>query len=812
MKEFPQFPLWHKIPEIRAAFQEYSCAVIEAEPGAGKTMLVPVLAKECCAEKGGLTILVAPRRIAVRAAASGIAAVHGLQMGRDTGYTVRGENCRCHKDGILAVTPGILLQMLQSDPELNGVSALIFDEFHERSLELDLALTLTLDMRSTLREDLLLAVMSATMDSDMVGRFLNAPVIKVQGRGFPVEVSYREASADIRNIAGDCAKAVKENAFADDGNILVFLPGTNEIRKCEELLKDFAKDKFALRQLHGTLPLNEQHAATAEESDGRRKIILATNVAESSLTISGVTLVIDSGWEKKAVWSPGAQMNFLELRRITRDSAVQRSGRAGRTAPGRAVRCYSEFTFENLVCHAEAEILSADLTGLLLTVGCWGCSCDALKWLDAPPEAAVSTGKSVLEQLQLFSSDGRPTAAGKKAAQLPVSPRIAAMMLHAPASMRQTAALIAGILEEKDNFHRFNTADLSARTDAMLADKKSYHIQNQIAQRLISEFPEKAGKKCSGGILLAAAFPEWIARRKEKNGTVYQLASGSAAKLQDDDPLQNEEFLAIARLDGSAGGNSTIRLALALDREELEIFFADRITEKQITRFADGKVTSSINCTLGELVLKSRSCAVIPAEAAKAVVKEALRRGTALPPPEDKRAVSLAERLKFAKKCGMDDLPELDEKFFLSCAETFPEGVTSFAALKKIDWYAVLKNNIDYQLSSETDRLCPEYFTAPTGMRFPIDYSGEQPSLAIQIQQLYGVKIHPTVGKNRMPLRIKLLSPARRPVQISCDLPGFWQGTWKLVRSEMRSQYPKHEWPEDPANAEPMRSSVKKRQ
>ncbi|MBE6378239.1 MAG: ATP-dependent helicase HrpB [Lentisphaerae bacterium] len=812
MKDFPQLPLWHKLGEIKAAFKEYRSAVIEAEPGAGKTMLVPVLAKECCAENPGLTILVAPRRIAVRAAASGIAALHALQMGQDTGYTVRGESCRCQKDGILAVTPGILLQMLQSDPELTGVSALIFDEFHERSLELDLALTLTMDMRSTLREDLLLAVMSATMDSGMVGRFLNAPVIKVPGRGFPVEISYRESSADIRDMAKECAKAVMENAFDGDGNILVFLPGTGEINKCAEMLRDFAAEKFALRQLHGTLPLDEQRTATAPESDGRRKIILATNVAESSLTIEGVTLVIDSGWEKKSVWSPGAQMNFLELRRITRDSAIQRAGRAGRTAPGRAVRCYSKVTFDNLIPHAEAEILSADLTGLLLAIGCWGSSCDALMWLDAPPEAAVAAGKNILRQLQLFSADDRPTDSGKKAAQLPVTPRIAAMMLHAPASMRRMAAELAGILEEKDQFHRFNSADLLCRTDAMHRDRNSYRIQNQIAERLLKEFPESSGEKFTPGILIALAFPEWIAARREKNGTVYQLASGSAAKVQDDDPLRQEEFLAVARLDGSGGGNSVIRLALALDGTELEKFFADRITERKVTRFADGRIISAIERTLGETVLKSRSCAVDPAEAAKAVVKEALRREMALPPAEDKRAAALAKRLAFAKKCGMDEVPELDGNFFIACAETFPENVTSLAALKKIDWYTVLKNNIGCQLLSEVDRLCPEYFTAPAGMKFPIDYSGEQPSLAIQIQQLYGVKTHPAVGKNRMPLRIELLSPAHRPVQISCDLPGFWQGTWKLVRSEMRSRYPKHVWHEDPANAEPMRSSVKKRQ
>lgn len=807
MKDFPRLPLWHALPEIRRAFSGGKCAVIEAEPGAGKTMLVPVLARECCTDLPGSTVLIAPRRIAVRAAAGGIAALHGFTMGKEIGFALRGESCRCQKDGILCVTPGIFLQMLQQNPMLEGISAVIFDEFHERQMEVDLALTLTLDIRESLRDDLLLAVMSATIAGEEAGNFLSAPVIKVPGRGFPVEIFYRESSNHPADISRECARAVVENVSQSTGNILVFLPGIEDIRRCRGMLEDFAGKEFALRELHGSLPIEQQRSAIAPEVDGRRKIILATNVAESSLTVDQVDLVIDSGWEKRAVWSPGAQMNFLELRRITRDSAIQRAGRAGRTAPGKAVRCFSEFTFNTLPQHLQPEILRTDLTTLLLTVGCWGSEINSLRWLDAPPEPAVAGAAKVLRELGLFTAENRPAEAGKQAALLPVSPRMAAMMIHAPASMRKSAALLAAVLEEKDDFHRYGTADLKCRIKAVYADR----IRRNIAERLLREFPP-AEEESNGdaGLLIASAFPEWICRRRESSGTVYQFAGGGAGVLKDDDPLQQEEFLAVARLDGGSGGNSAIRLALPVEGKSLEKLFACRIEERCITQASpEGKLNAWMVRGIGEMVLSRRSCAVPPGMAVPALIKEALRRHIALPPVEDKRAAALLARMDFSRKHGMDELPETGEEFLLAAAGGFPDNISSFAELKKADWYNILRGMLDYQLISELDRLAPEFFTAPTGTKFAIDYSGEQPLLSIPLQHLYGVTIHPVLGRKALPLRIELLSPARRPVQITCDLPGFWNGSWELVRKEMRSRYPKHDWPEDPAAADPRRSSVK---
>ncbi|MBO5667517.1 MAG: ATP-dependent helicase HrpB [Lentisphaeria bacterium] len=811
MNNFPELPLFHHLDRISAALQEKKCAVIAAEPGAGKTMLVPVLVRSLAS--GGLTVLVEPRRIAARAAAHGIAGMHGLQTGRDTGFVVRGESCRCDDDGILAVTPGILLQMLQEDPALEKVSALIFDEFHERSADADLALALVLDMRSSLREDLLLTVMSATMEHERTGQFLSSPVITVPGRGFPVDIRYRENIAHPRDIPRMTARAVLENLHVTPGHILVFLPGAMEISRCSEMLQHLQDQGFIICQLHGSLPLDRQRAALSPVPPGIRKIILATNVAESSLTIDHVDCVIDCGWEKRAEWQPGAQMNFLENRRITRASAIQRAGRAGRTAPGVAIRCFDRLTFDRMNSSIPPEILRTELSGLCLAIGCWGSRIDDLQFMDAPPLPAVAAGEKLLRELALFTPDNRPSSAGKKAAALPLSPRLAAMMIFSPPELRRIAAGFAAILEEKDDFAAYNTADLQERFRRMLANNSSFHIQKSVYQRLLKLFPpEVEPENADCGLPVAIAFPEWIARRRTENTVIYQLANGSAAAVQEDDFLRQEEFIAIARLDGTASANAAVRLAVPVKKESIEKYFAGRIAEKCTTIFDQNteKLLSFNERKLGELTLHSRPCATSRAMIIPALLKEAFRRRIELPPPEDKRAHALAVRLNFARNSGLTGVPEINADFLLSLAPYFPDNINSLADLKKTNWHHLLHNNLDFNVLQMLERFCPEFFTAPTGMTFPIDYSGEQPTLSIQIQQLYGVTTHPVVGKNHIPLRIELLSPARRPVQISCDLPGFWQGSWKLVRSEMRGRYPKHEWPEDPARALPMRHSVKR--
>ena len=802
MNNFPELPVFQHLDEISAALASGGAAVIAAEPGAGKTMLIPVLIREIAPR--GLTILVEPRRIAARAAAYGIAGMHNFTVGRETGFSVRGEQCRCQPDGILAVTPGILLQMLQHDPFLDGISAVVFDEFHERSLESDLALTLACDSRSSLRDDLMIAVMSATMDSTRIAAFLNAPQIRVPGRGFPIDIRYRETDNDLRELPRQITRTVLENIHSSDGNILVFLPGAEEIRQTALILQPPLADNFAIHLLHGSLSLEQQRTALSAEPDGKRKIILATNIAESSLTIDSVRCVIDSGWEKRAVWHPGSQMTFLEHSRITKASAAQRAGRAGRTAPGVAIRCYNRFTFEQFAENITPEILNAELSALLLAAGCWGSDVNSLSWLDAPPQPAVDTAAALLRKLGLFSPENRPTPAGKLASTLPVSPRIAAMMIHSPASLRRTAAEFAAILEEKDDFLRFDSADLHERIAAMYSSPRKYQLQRTIFDRLMKIFPPAPPQTDDDpGLPIALAFPEWIARNRSEMGTVYQLANGSAARLQEHDFLRKSPFLAIARLDGSAtSGNSAIRLAVPIGKSTLEHFFSEHISESTSTIFdpESEKLLSFRETKLDDLILNRRPCATDPATALPALIKECARRSISLPPPEDKRATALFDRIRFARTCGMDELPDLSDitAFLLSAANFFPSGISSINELKKVDFYNLLRSAIDFSTLAEVDRLCPEYFTAPSGRRFRIDYSAEQPTLPIIIQELYGIDTHPSVGKKRMPLRLELLSPARRPVQITSDLPGFWRGSWSLVRTEMRSRYPKHLWPSTP--------------
>ena len=809
-----QLPVAELLPQISPALRSCRTVVIHAEPGAGKTMLVPEFIHRHCPD--GMTILVEPRRIAARAAAAGIAAIHGFTLGKECGFAVRGEKKSAAETGILAVTPGVLLQMLQRDPELTGVAALIFDEFHERSLEVDLAFTLALDVRDSLRDDLMLAVMSATLDAAGIGEFLHAPVITSPGRTFPVDISYRPTSPEWRDLPREIGRAVLENLASGAGDILVFLPGAEEIERTATLLTASLPPEFILEKLHGSLPFEAQKKVLTPAPEGKRRVILSTNVAESSLTLPNVRCVIDSGWEKVPCYRPGAGMTFLEPRRITVDSAIQRSGRAGRTAPGMAVRCWDKFQEAAFASHARPEILTADLAQLALTLANWGAAPGQLRWLDPPPEAAYQAALTTLQTLGFMDKDHRLTPLGKRSAAVPVQLRQAAMMLHAPANMRRLAASCAALLEEKDDFRAYGGADLRDRLDRWQQQPGRFRLQTTIRDRLLREFPDSgSGDNADPGRIIAAAFPEWIGAARTRHGTGFQLAGGRAAALQENDPLRGADFLAIARLDGSGKGDAAIRLAVPVTAEVLEDLFADRIFTATVTNFdADsGRFTARNERRLGELVLSSSPCPVPDEMRSRALISEALRRQIQLPPPEAKAAGQLLDRIRFGRAHGMTDLPDCSTA---ALAEKLPEhaaaflrGASSFAELKKAPWLEIISAMLSYENRTQLDRLCPAKFTAPSGMEFAIDYSGDVPTLAIQIQQLYGVKVHPCAGADHMPLKLELLSPAMRPVQITSDLPGFWHGSWSAVAKEMRARYPKHLWADDPENSAPMRRSVK---
>ena len=806
----PALPVAAFLPEIAAAVRSAGKAVVQAEPGAGKTMLVPELfARELTDRR---VILVEPRRIAARAAAAGLAAVHRGELGREYGYLVRGDQAMGRETRVLAVTPGILLNLLREDMSLPGVGALIFDEFHERSLESDLAFTLALDVRSGLREDLLLAVMSATLDADRIGGFLAAPVVTVPGRSFPVTLTRSSGSPDVRDAPAECARAALDMLASGPGDGLIFLPGAEEIDRCAARLAPALPPDVKLHRLHGALPFAEQRRALLPAAPGERKLILATNVAESSLTVEGVRWVVDSGWEKVPVYRPGAGLTFIEPRRITLDSARQRSGRAGRTAPGRAHRCYDAHQERAMPPHPTPEIRDAELASLTLTLAHWGAEAGQLRWLDPPPEAALNAARTTLRRLGLLTAAGRLTAAGERAVGLPVHPRLAAMLLAAPPPERHTAAVLAALLEEKSP-PGTDLRDQLVRWERRPAE---FSLQRKLAARLDRVFPgpERLLPEAAGG-LIATAFPEWVGGARTRHGREFQLACGRAALLREDDPLTGAEFLAVARLDAGSRRDPTIRLAAPLAREELETRFAGELTWEVVTSFDPdtARFTARREHRLHALALTSTPCPPPEAGRTAALVREALRRRIQLPPPEAGEACRLVDRVRFGRDRGLPELPDWSPD---ALAELLPDavenhtGVRNFAELKKAPWTDLLAALLPYPLRRELDRLFPAEFTAPTGMKFRIDYSGDPPTLAIPIQQLYGVTCHPTAGADRIPLKLELLSPANRPVQVTSDLPGFWRGNWTLVVREMRSRYPKHEWPDDPAAAAPMRRSLKR--
>lgn len=802
------------LPELGNILRSSGSVVVHAAPGAGKTMLVPEFIHRLAPD--GQTILVEPRRIAARAAAAGICALHGLTPGKDCGFAVRGEKNAVPGCGILVVTPGILLQMLQNDMELPGISALIFDEFHERSLESDLAFTLALDVRDSLREDLRLCVMSATLDTDRIGEFLHAEVLHAPGRSFPVETVYRPFAADLKALPGECARTVLEILPRSEGDMLVFLPGAAEIDKTFAMLQNALTENISLTRLHGSLPFDIQKQVLRPSVPGQRRVILATNVAESSLTIDGVRCVIDSGWEKTSVFHHGAGMSFLELRRITIDSAEQRAGRAGRTAPGLAVRGWDAFQESSFLPHRIPEIINCDLSQLVLSLAAWGASADSLRWLDPPPEAGLLSAAKTLTDLGMLDSSGKLTPLGAKAAALPVQLRSAAIMLNAPTESRFLAASLTAILEERDEYRNYAGADLRDRLNLWETHPERFHIQHTIRERLMKIFPGPREFHGDAGTLIAPAFPEWIGACRTRHGTEFRLAGGRAATLQENDPLRGADFLAIAALDGSGSKDGVIRLAIPIDKNDLETLFKDRISTETEVSFdpANDRFTACEMRKFGSLPLSSRPCPLPDNESlSRALIKEALRRNIQLPPPEAAAACRLLNRVRTGRNAGMSELPDLSpENLPLILKETAPSflrGVNSFAGLKKAPWYDILSSTLDYRQKCELDRLCPECFRSPAGMEFKIDYSSDTPTLAIPVQQLYGVKTHPCIGINRTPLKLELLSPAMRPFQITSDLPGFWAGSWALAVKEMRSRYPKHLWADDPANAEPMRRSVK---
>jgi ATP-dependent helicase HrpB len=820
-------PIDAAVPDLVAALAQGTTAVLVAPPGAGKTTRVPlVLAAEAWARDKKILVL-EPRRLAARAVAERMAKTLGEKVGDTVGYRVRFGTKVSQRTRIEVVTEGVFTGLILDDPSLEGIAAVLFDEFHERSLDADLGLALARDAQQGLREDLRLVVMSATIDGARIAKALSdntgdVPVIASEGRTFPVETRYlgRDAS---KSIEPQVADAVLRALRAETGSVLVFLPGTAEIRRTEQLLReriaDAAIDVFAL---HGTLDFDAQDRAIAPASAGRRKVVLATSIAETSLTIEGVRVVIDSGLARVPRYEPDVGLTRLETVRVPRAAADQRRGRAGRIEPGVCYRLWDEPQTAALEPYAQPEILAADLSSLVLDLAQWGVADPAkLVFLDPPPAPALNEARTLLTDLGAIDHAGRITPEGKLLNRLPLPPRLARMVVDASREgAGRVAAEIAAVLTERglggndvDLRHRIDglRRDRSGRAEEArrMAKRWAEMAHHPTPDRLRRSDPPPAGEggSPSPGAILALAYPERIARNRGAAAGAFLLANGRGAHVDPASPLAREPFLAVAELIGSAA-QSRITLACAIDLADIETQFADRIEATEDVT-CDAKTLSlraRKSRRLGAIMLGEQALAVAPNDATAKVLLAAIVKAGLDRLPWTKSLQQWRDRVMFLRRHEGPEWPDLSDAGLTAAADEWlmPRFLdkTAVAALTAAEFEAALHNLLPYTLRRRLEAEAPTHFDAPSGSRVQIDYEAEEgPKFAIRVQELFGLNRHPAIAGGRVPLVIELLSPAHRPVQVTRDLPNFWRGSYAAVKTEMRGRYPRHPWPDDPVAA-----------
>ena len=796
-------PIDSMLSEIVSGVISRSVTILRAAPGAGKTTRVaPALAEKL----SGKILLVEPRRVAARGAAERIAAERNEVCGEKTGFIVRGERCCQRSARVIAVTNGIFLNMIINDPELSGVDAVIFDEFHERSMQSDLGFTLALESRKLFSPDLKIVIMSATIDEKKLGAIVpEAVFFDVPGRVYPLEIEYNSDSINAGNIVKTTVSGVIYASRRHSGNILVFLPGTAEISQTRAALEEFAAaNSIILQELHGRMKLEEQNQILRFSGD-KRRIILATNIAESSVTIPGITAVVDCGFEKRLFHNAATGFDKLETVRISFESADQRAGRAGRTAPGFVYRLWSSSDSKAFIPHTRAEISSCDLAKCALTLADWGCHEQEVNWVTPPDAARMAAARRLLQNLGAVDENGNITPKGRKISALPVHPRTGAVLVSAGNNSELSLACeTAAALEE--GLPAGKVMPVSEIIRAMRRKERSFRRHFELSRDLLRMMHAESDdsippENCSAFIL--AAYPDRIAAC---NGNIYRFSGGSSAVMPPDSPDNGTPFAACGEVT-SSGNNSVIRLWEKTGINEIKELFEHEIKVVTTAAFdpVSGKVTARREEKLGELVLASSPCPADRIGSAKAVIEEAFRRHIAVPAEKNSPALRLKERVCFASRQGDQRFPDWgnDEVWKNFLLDNLPERakINSFSALENADILPLMQEFLGWELSNELDRSCPAKFVTPAGSSRFIDYSQDMPTLSVKVQEMFGVKIHPCVGKNRIPLKIDLLSPAMRSVQITSDLPRFWQSSWQLVRKDMKSRYPKHDWPEDPSNA-----------
>ncbi len=794
-----RLPIDDVLEQIVTTLAQHTGLVLQAPPGAGKTTRVPLALRGAPWLSNRRIVMLEPRRLAARAAATYMARLVGEEVGRTVGYRIRFDTKVSAATRIEVVTEGVLTRMLHADAALEEYGVVVFDEFHERSLHADLGLALTLQSRALLRPELRIVIMSATLDSARVAALIAAPTITSMGRSFPVETTYLPRARDTR-IEAAMARAVRHALAETEGDLLAFLPGTAEIQRTHDALRDDLPTRTYIAPLFGNLTQEEQDRAIAPSVQGQRKVVLATAIAETSLTIEGVRAVVDSGLMRVPRFDARTGMTRLVTLTVSRASADQRRGRAGRVAPGKCYRLWSEHEDAALVPHNKPEILEADLAPLALDLAAWDVADPAqLSWLDAPPKAAFAQARELLVELGALDARGAITQHGRRMAQLPVHPRLAHMLLRAKELGQATLACgIAALLSDRLRTDRIDRAALAS------VRREAAHYQ-----RLL-HVPESALDLDAAGLLLAFAYPDRVGKARGARGK-FLLRNGRGATLDAAHPSAGDEFIVAAELEGS-GRDSRVFLAAGVSEAEIRNHFGEQIaraTSIEIT--AAGSVQAVVREQLGAIILKDYATSDVAAEdRARALLADVLARGLESL-PWSKAAVQLRARVSFMHQLD-ESWPDFSPEILAGSADDWLlphlHALCSRADVQKLDMFEVLQGTLSWPQRAQLDRLAPTHITVPSGSNITIDYSDSTaPFAAVRLQEVFGLKETPRLGGERVPLTLQLLSPAQRPVQVTRDLASFWKSGYFEVKRQLRGRYPKHSWPDDPTVAEATRGT-----